>query len=494
MASILKMKRKEEPKKDQFNTLFFNGLKLFIAILLLLGIMGIVLIMASGMEGAIFKSIGLGIAIIWACIFLAYFVWAIYFYNINFGKTDYEWEKIYQAKEMKKLGLRLEDDDEIEEPRYNPNKDETFGLPNGTVRGMIAFTLLFGAIAMLIISMGMNSELDRNSFFWDHFEFYKTAFLMMIAFYFGSRSLQYLQKRWQTPPQETAHGHAGRQKIRGEDEVSENSCPDELPAAPISPTYVKRILQTSEKEEEKPLLAIKEEERQRHLEQEYKQIRDLKFEKYLGDDQIAEAARDNNLEFAALKAVIQVETAGRGFLTDGRPKILFEGHKFWEHLQSLGIKPEEKLPGNEDILYPKWTRKHYLGGAREYERLNKAMLIHWEAAVCSTSWGLFQIMGENVKKSPGYIKRHHDVLAFYEAQHLSEYEHLLDFLDFIHNKKIKDQDGQKKPLIEYLRFDTRNWARFAYGYNGAGYKQNAYDIKLKKAYEKFKSADYELLA
>src|SRR5690606_29238605 len=31
------------------------------------------------------------------------------------------------------------------------------------------------------------------------FEFFETAFLMMIAFYFGDKSLRYLQKRWRDP-------------------------------------------------------------------------------------------------------------------------------------------------------------------------------------------------------------------------------------------------------------------------------------------------------
>ncbi len=61
---------------------------------------------------------------------------------------------------------------------------------------MIAFTLLFGAISLMVVSMGMDGEINENSFFWDHFEFFKTAFLMMIAFYFGDSSLKTLSKRW----------------------------------------------------------------------------------------------------------------------------------------------------------------------------------------------------------------------------------------------------------------------------------------------------------
>ena len=38
-----------------------------------------------------------------------------------------------------------------------------------------------------------------------------------------------------------------------------------------------------------------------------------------------------------------------------------------------------------------------------------------------------------------------------------------------------------KPLVEWLR--ERNWAKFARAYNGPGYAQNQYDVKLKQAYE-----------
>ncbi len=38
-------------------------------------------------------------------------------------------------------------------------------------------------------------------------------------------------------------------------------------------------------------------------------------------------------------------------------------------------------------------------------------------------------------------------------------------------------------LIEALQ--EKNWAKFAQGYNGLGYKQNKYDEKLAKAYQKY---------
>jgi len=144
-------------------------------------------------DGNIYKAIGFIVLMVWTCIFLCYFVWALYFYNFNLGLTNDEWQKIYEAKNNRTKGLPYSQEDIDDEPQYNPYKDETFGLPSGTVRGMIAFTLLFGAIALLLVSFGMSNELQAGSFFYDQFEFFKTAFLMMIAFYFGSRSLQYLK-------------------------------------------------------------------------------------------------------------------------------------------------------------------------------------------------------------------------------------------------------------------------------------------------------------
>jgi hypothetical protein len=184
----------KKKKPDSMSKFFFWGIRVIIFILLGLGAFGVMMVFETNTgDSAVFKAIGLGIVTLWACIFLSYFIWAIYYYNVNLGLTDEEWNKIYAAKEDKRMGNFYNEDDIEAEPEYNPYKDETFGMPNGTVRGMIAFSLLFGAIALLVVSFGMTNEIDPNSLFWDQYEFFKTAFLMMIAFYFGSRSLQYLR-------------------------------------------------------------------------------------------------------------------------------------------------------------------------------------------------------------------------------------------------------------------------------------------------------------
>ncbi len=130
------------------------------------------------------------IIVSWMAILLIYFSWAIGFYNINMGWTDDDWRRLREAK-------AVNPDAAPDEPTENPHKDETLGLPNGTVRGTIAISLLIGGLAMMIASLSFNDRLHPNEYFIDNFEFFKTAYLMMIAFYFGNKSLEFLKDRKQ---------------------------------------------------------------------------------------------------------------------------------------------------------------------------------------------------------------------------------------------------------------------------------------------------------
>ena len=176
-------------------------------------------------------------------------------------------------------------------------------------------------------------------------------------------------------------------------------------------------------------------------------------------------------DIAAIKAVQEVETAGRsGFLSDGRPMILFEGHIFWKQLKAHGIDPHRYERGNSDILYPTWTKAHYLGGAKEYLRLDRASKIHMTSALESASWGMFQIMGLNYGQA-GCVS----VEEFVGQMKKGQYEQLLLFAKFIGNSpKLKKALG------------SHDWESFAKLYNGPGYKSNSYDSKLLAAYKKFK--------
>ena len=61
--------------------------------------------------------------------------------------------------------------------------------------------------------------------------------------------------------------------------------------------------------------------------------------KLLTDADINFVAQQLGVEPACVKAVYTVESSGKGFLSNGDPKILFEGHIFWRQLKKLGIDP-----------------------------------------------------------------------------------------------------------------------------------------------------------
>lgn len=198
--------------------------------------------------------------------------------------------------------------------------------------------------------------------------------------------------------------------------------------------------------------------------------------KLLSESDLIDFANNFNLELALVKAVNEVESGGKGFLINGKPVILFEGHVFWRELQKIGINP--RIYANEynrDILYETWTKNYYKGGVREYDRLEKAMNIFdsdrvREAALSSASWGAFQIMGFHAK-SLGYF----DVNDFVSKMNIHEREHLHAFGRFL----------QVNGLLPMLV--AKQWANFAERYNGKGYKANQYDIKLEKAYQKYRN-------
>lgn len=187
----------------------------------------------------------------------------------------------------------------------------------------------------------------------------------------------------------------------------------------------------------------------------------------LSASDIRNAAASLGVEPCAIQAVVDVESNGRGFLSDGRPKILFEGHVFWKELQKRGINPVPLAIKHPGIVYSRWDKSKYKGGAAEWERLNSAALIHKDAALCSASWGLFQIMGFNYR-----LCGFDSVQAFVDAQKESEVRQLAAFCEFMSNNG----------LVMFLA--CREWAGFARRYNGPDYAKNQYDVKLRKAYER----------
>ncbi len=182
-------------------------------------------------------------------------------------------------------------------------------------------------------------------------------------------------------------------------------------------------------------------------------------------ENITEAAGKLGIDPCTLKAVCAVESNGTGFLPSGKAKILFEGHVFWRELKKRGIDPEPMADSHRTVLYSKWTKAHYLGGEKEYSRLEEAKTLHEEAALASASWGAFQIMGFNYA-----VCGYGSVGEFVEAQCRGAADQLDAFCKFI----------VKNNLLKHLK--NEDWAAFAKGYNGPGYAENKYDQRLEAEY------------
>lgn len=191
----------------------------------------------------------------------------------------------------------------------------------------------------------------------------------------------------------------------------------------------------------------------------------------LTNEMIADIARKNQIDPAALLAVKEVESNGGGFLPNGKPKILFEGHIFYRLLaQSVNAASLNQLCKQyPNIVYPTWNRSKYFGGDREYIRLANALSINHAAALKSASWGMFQIMGMNYAQCGCK-----DVDEFVGKMKSSEEDQLMLTIRFLKNNHLCSA------------LNTHNWASFARSYNGPFYAANKYDIKLSQAYLKYK--------
>lgn len=196
------------------------------------------------------------------------------------------------------------------------------------------------------------------------------------------------------------------------------------------------------------------------------------MDKTLQPEDIRRAAKNLGVTPAHIKAVVDVESNGSGFLDDGRVKILFEAHKFSKYTNG---KYDNHFP---NISSRVWNRRLYKGGAKEWDRINQASGLDRMAAYKSASYGLFQIMGFNYQAC-GFD----NVYSFVDAMKKSEGDHLDAFVQFI--------------IINNMAEDlmSGDWKSFARKYNGPAYAANKYDEKLALAFVKYNfGSDSELIA
>lgn len=198
--------------------------------------------------------------------------------------------------------------------------------------------------------------------------------------------------------------------------------------------------------------------------------------KLLRNATLVAAAARLGVELAAIHAVNEVESAGSGFLANGKPKILFERHVMHERLALPHAEGDDQaaLRRRADELaaqFPALVNAKpggYIGGAAEHQRLAQARMIDAVCANESASWGAFQIMG-------------------YHAERLG-YASVDDFVRLM----SQDENQQFEAFVRFIEADPnlhkalkgKKWAAFAKGYNGAAYARNLYDVKLERAYER----------
>jgi hypothetical protein len=115
-------------------------------------------------------------------------------------------------------------------------------------------------------------------------------------------------------------------------------------------------------------------------------------------------------------------------------------------------------------------RDKYGDGLASYKRLSKAYQLNKEAGLESCSWGAFQIMGEYWS-----TMKYSSIYDFVKSMSRSHKEQLKAFIAYIKyvNPAIKKHLANK------------DWSAAARAYNGPGYRDNQYDIKLENAYKKF---------
>lgn len=201
----------------------------------------------------------------------------------------------------------------------------------------------------------------------------------------------------------------------------------------------------------------------------------------LRNHDLVNAAERLGVPLAAIYAVNEVESKGKGFLDNGKPVILFERHIMYRQLatpRNADDDPAElkRHAGQLAVATPALVNPKpggYIGGTAEHQRLAMARLIDDTAALESASWGAFQIMGFHWKRL-GYASVQEFVAAMSagESPQFDAFTRLIETDPALH-KALK----------------ARKWAEFARLYNGPDYLRNLYDTKLQRAYERHASCE-----
>ena len=198
-------------------------------------------------------------------------------------------------------------------------------------------------------------------------------------------------------------------------------------------------------------------------------------EHYLTEQDYREVAAANGIEYALLRAIVEVESESGGVLPDGNPKTLFERHKFYQAVTRIKgkAKADEFFKLNPNICNPE--AGGYGSVNSQWGRLQKAIEMGQgdvgliDAAYESASWGVGQVMGFNHKVA-GYATTG----AFVADMMKGERYQLTAMVKF-----LLDNPKLVKALAEL------DYATIAKFYNGSDYQRNSYDTKIRDARKQY---------
>jgi hypothetical protein len=174
------------------------------------------------------------------------------------------------------------------------------------------------------------------------------------------------------------------------------------------------------------------------------------------------------VQSAMIRAFAEVESGGKsGFGPSGLPIIAYEGHWFRKYTKGKYDKshpllsyPYKKKAG------PEWQANNK-DQDRAWKTLNAAMDLHHGAALMSSSWGMFQVMGFNYATC-GFAT----VDDFVAKMKAGEEGQLDAFVGFC----LKTR-GLRKALAD------KNFVDCAKIYNGKDYGD--YDKRIERAFKKY---------
>lgn len=161
-----------------------------------------------------------------------------------------------------------------------------------------------------------------------------------------------------------------------------------------------------------------------------------------------------------IEAFAIVEANGAGFF-NGRAKILPERHRF---SKLTNHRYDAMYP---NLSYPKWGTLPYPNSQdARYNMLLDMVRIDVDAGFSASSYGKFQIMGENYK-----VCGYGSPAAFAEGMAKDEITQLKAFEAFCRGNRLLGK-------LDLMSSRPADCAPMAEAYNGTGYRENNYHVKL----------------